>query len=142
MFYRANKQTVELLQGVIRREFRGFPQADAVFTSMITSSEEHFRQVANFLTETRNVCHHQNGDAFKSWDYPCKVVGGVFDKCMQVRGVGAERSSIVDFTLKDAGRMLWAALKCHKLMDDFVSANLQGLRHLRATPSNICSSIA
>jgi hypothetical protein len=126
VLYRANKQTVELLQGVIRRELRGFARADALFSRMITSSEEHFRQLANFLTETRNVCHHQNGDAFESWEYPSKVVRGVFDECMQVRGVGAERSSIDDFTLKDAGRMLWAALKCHKLMDDFVAANFQG----------------
>jgi hypothetical protein len=126
VLYKANKQTVELLQGVIRRELRGFTRADLVFSRMITSSEEHFRQVANFLTETRNVCYHQNGDAFESWEYPCKVVRGVFDECMQVRGVGAERSSIDEFTLKDAGRMLWAALKCHKLMDDFVAANFQG----------------
>jgi hypothetical protein len=126
VLYVANKQMVELLQGVLHRELKGFTRADLVFLRMIVSREEHFRKVANLLTDTWNVCYHQNGDAFTSWEYPCKVVRGVFDECMQVQGVGAERSFIDKFTLKDAGRMLWAALKCHKLMDDFVVADFQG----------------
>jgi hypothetical protein len=87
VLYKANKQTMELLQGVIWRNLRGFPWADAVFTITITSSDEHFRQDANFLMETPNVRHHQNGNPFRSWVYPCKVVQGVFDKCMHVIAV-------------------------------------------------------
>jgi hypothetical protein len=122
----SNKTTVESLQGVLNRELQSFPRAAAVFGRMITNSEDHFRKLALFLTETRNICHHQHGDAAESWEYPCKVVRGVFDECRRVRSVGAERSSVDEFTLKDAGRMLWAALRCHKLMDELVTSNFQG----------------
>jgi hypothetical protein len=54
------------------------------------------------------------------------VVRGLFDECLKVRAVGAERSAVDQFTLKEASRTLWAALRCHKLMNEFVDSNFQG----------------
>lgn len=126
VLYSSNRHTVDTLQGLMNRELVDFPRALSVFTRMVSDSEEHFRKLAGFLTETRNSCFMQNGDESESWEYPCRVVRGVFDECMKVRSVGAERSSVDKYTIKDASRTLWAALRCHKLMNEFVDSNFQG----------------
>jgi hypothetical protein len=124
--YASNRHTVDTLVGLMNRELTDFPRALSVFTRMISDSEEHFRKLASFLTDTRNICFAQNGDDAESWEYPCRVVRGVFDECLKVRSVGSERSAVDQFTLKDASRTLWAALRCNKLMSEFVTSNFQG----------------
>jgi hypothetical protein len=41
-------------------------------------SEDYFRKLALLLTQTRNICQHQHGDASKSWEYPFRVIRAVF----------------------------------------------------------------
>jgi hypothetical protein len=122
----SNKHTVDTLVGLMNRELTDFQRALSVFTRMINDSEEHFRKLASFLTDTRNICFAQNGDEAESWEYPCRIVRGVFDECLKVRSVGSERSAVDQFMLKDVSRKLWAALRCNKLLSEFVKSNFQG----------------
>ncbi len=53
--YASNRHTVDTLVGLMNRELTDFPRALSVFTRMIGDSEEHFRKLASFLTDTRTI---------------------------------------------------------------------------------------
>ncbi len=72
----------------------------------------------------------QDGNAEEAWLYSIEVGRGVWEECFEVRSVGSERSTVGDHSLQDAGRMMWGALRCHQLMEEFIAASFQGHQRL------------
>jgi hypothetical protein len=60
---RSMDTTVQALLSMLIREFRGHPEALAVFQMMILQGQIHWQAYANFLSNTRNVCFRQCEDA-------------------------------------------------------------------------------
>jgi hypothetical protein len=107
---------------MIKRELKAFPVAEGVFRQMVQDSNDHWLVFSKYLSETRNVCFNQCGNADESWLYPLEVGRGVLEECFEVPSVSSERSTVGDHSLQDAGRMMWGALRCHQLMEDFTAA--------------------
>jgi hypothetical protein len=111
---------------MLNQEMMAHPRALAVFSHLIMGAQHHWRTVAQNLTNNRNISLHQCEDEDEAWLFPCEVVQGVLDECHKVRNVGAERSSAQEYSLKDAARMMWGALKTHQLTEEFVVHDFQG----------------
>jgi hypothetical protein len=88
--------TLQALLSMLIREFRGHPDALAVFQMMILQGQIHWQSYANFLSNTRNKGKKE------AWLYPCEVGKGVFEEALIVHTVGLERSSTEKHTLQDA----------------------------------------
>jgi hypothetical protein len=104
VLYASTRHTVDTLQGLMNWELVDLPRALSVFTRiMVNGSEGHFRKLAGFLTDTRNIYFAQNGDEAESWEYPCQVVRGVFGECLKVRLAG-QSQMLNGGSLYDQGR--------------------------------------
>jgi hypothetical protein len=62
---------VQALLSMWIHEFRGHPEALAVFQMMILQGQIHWQAFANVLSNTRNVCFKQCEDEKEVWLYPC-----------------------------------------------------------------------
>jgi hypothetical protein len=79
-----------------------------------------------FLSEKYNSCEQQTGDSKESWMYPLEVGKGVYDELHKVRCIGAERTTVVKLDGKDEAQLLWGALLCHKMMEEFIACSFVG----------------
>ena len=114
------------LLSLMKRQLRPHPEAYALFSHLVLTAPIHWKTLATYLTDRRNICFQQCDDSEEAWLYPCEVAKGVFDECFKVRNVGSERSNVKELTLQDAARMMWGVLKCHQLMEDFIFQEFQG----------------
>jgi len=101
-------------------QFGAHQEARMIFTLLIHAAKNHWLQVADFLSNRYAVCLEQSDDALEAWAYPREVVAGLFRELHMVRVNGATRTSLKELTIRDAARMMWSVLRCHKLMDEFV----------------------
>jgi hypothetical protein len=123
---RGVESKVSSLMSAMNRELRAHPDAMAVFRQLLLDGSSHWRALAAYLLERRNICFHQCSDEEEAWLFPCEVGRGVFDECYKARRGGAERSNTRELTIHDAARMFWGVLRTHKLLEDFVYHNFQG----------------
>ncbi|CAJ1954081.1 unnamed protein product [Cylindrotheca closterium] len=142
------EQEVNQSIGWIRSELMLHPEAMMVFTTLVYAAQSHWNKIATFLTELRQICKQQSDDDDQAWVYLCEVVKGLFTELHRIQSAGAARKNLGKLTVEDAGRMMWSVLRCHRLMDDFISHKFLGhpklsgysLSHLfrhRLTPKNL-----
>jgi len=109
---------------LIQSQYQMFPRAQRVFEALVFDGKSHWMFLAEFLSNRRGVCMEQNQDEKEAWEYPCRVVKGVFQELHAVRVV--ERTSLREVTIEDASRMMWGVLRGHQLMKDLVAHQLLG----------------
>lgn len=123
---RGVEASVNTLESLMRSQLGPHPDAYHLFTRLLSDAKNQWASLAQFLSDRRGICIAQCDDDSDAWLYPCEVVHGLFVELYKVRNVGATRSNIKKLTIRDASRMMWGALQCHKLMSDFVSHKFVG----------------
>jgi hypothetical protein len=122
----ANQSTVEALTSRLDSFSPHHGDGRALFRSMIMDSQMQWKAFAIFLSEKYNSCEQQTGDSKESWLYPLEVGKGVYDELHKVRCIGAERTTVIKLDGKDEARLLWGALLCHKMMEEFIACSFVG----------------
>jgi hypothetical protein len=137
--YEITNNNQVLLNSITSRLAHGsrgrFHDGQALFRSMIVDSQYQWKTFAAFISEKRNSCEQQTGDAKEAWLYPTEVAKGVFDELHKARCIGAERDSVDEMGELDEARMLWGALLCHKMIEEFILCSFVG--HPRLTQYSI-----
>jgi len=118
--------SVETIESLMRSQLGPHPEALNLFHRLLSDAKGQWAALAQFLSDRRGICIAQCDDEAAAWLYPCEVVKGLFNELYKVRNAGSVRSNIKKLTIKDASRMMWGALQCHKLMSDFVSHKFVG----------------
>jgi hypothetical protein len=125
------KKSAAMLK-MLTHECRAHPSAISVVASMLFNAATQWKQFAQSLSDRRTILFQQCGGVDESWLYPCEIGRGVLNECHKVRLIGAERTSTKEHSLQDAARMMWGALKTHKLMEELIASDFQGHPRLAA----------